>query len=87
MPLAFIIKYRHFIGYGLAVVALIASVWYIHHRGYEACQAAIAIERAKVNEKAIQGRKEIEHETKNMDNIELLDDLRFHGELRDEADL
>jgi len=51
MFLPFIIRYRHFLGYGLAVVALIASVWYIHHRGYEACQAALKAKELTIMEK------------------------------------
>ena len=48
----FAIKYRHWIGYGVAVIALVVAVWYIHYEGYKACQRdAMEKEIEVVNER------------------------------------
>lgn len=46
------IRYRHILGYGLAVLALAFCVWYIHSEGYRACERdAMAKEIEVVDER------------------------------------
>lgn len=49
--ISLIIKYRHIVGYGLAVIALICLVWYIHEGGYKACEKDQQIKSIEVAEK------------------------------------
>ena len=51
MILGILIKYRHWIGYGLAVAALAFSVWYIHNEGYKACEEDALVKSVEVSEK------------------------------------
>lgn len=67
-----LIKYRHFIGYGAAVLALIASVWYIHHKGYEACQREAMAQELTITEK----RNEVANNIG--DDMQLINGLRTH---------
>lgn len=49
-----LIRYRHLIGYGLAVIALGVMVWYIHHEGYKACQRDVMEKTIDVIEERIE---------------------------------
>jgi len=46
--LGYLIKYRHFIGYGFSVLAVFALLWYVHSQGYEACEKDVIIKTIEV---------------------------------------
>ena len=72
MWLSFALRYKHLIGYGIAVLSLAALVWYIHNEGYKACKNDIIVEHVEVLKK----RNEIVN--RPLDDDAFLDSLWTH---------
>lgn len=77
-----LIKYRHLIGYGLAIVALIVLLWYIHHEGYKACERDAMAEELTHQVDATKDRRRDESEVQGFERGNVIDELRSRGELR-----
>ena len=85
--ISFLIQYRHYIGYGFAIVAALGALWYVKHTGYRQCEQDKAIAVAEAYQKAHKNREATEHETKSMSKQSIIDEFRALGELRPANDI
>lgn len=63
-----LIKYRHLMVYSAAVIALIVSVWYIHQKGYKACQREIAAITAQSQIDSLKKVNDVKKEEQSIDD-------------------
>lgn len=80
-------SFRNQIAIALALGYAVMWVWDYGSDHYDAGYNARVLEEQAASAEAVQIRDEVEHETRSMSKDELIDDLRFHGELRSPDDI
>lgn len=90
MPVVWMLKYWRILAAGVAVIAVLAALWYIHRNiyqnGYKACQAAYETAAANAAANAHSLTKDVSHETSRMDDAAIDADLHRLGIMRREDD-
>lgn len=84
--ISFAIQYRHYLGYGFAIVAALGALWYVKHTGYAQCEQDKAMAVAEAYQKAHKNRGAVDESVQKYSNPELDTELERNDWLRDEAD-
>lgn len=88
---SFIIQYRIPLTIIAAIIAAYGYGAYQHnagyYKGYAACDNAYIAAKEVAKDKSANTREETEHETRSMDDTDVLNDLRNHDELRRAEDI
>lgn len=85
--ISFLIQYRHYIGYGFAVIAALGALWYVKHTGYRQCEQDKAMAVAEAFQKAYKNREAVDESVQKFSNPELDIELERNDWLRDQADI
>lgn len=85
--LSLAIRYRHYLGYGFAIIAALGALWYIKHTGYRQCEQDKAMAAAEAFQKSYKNREAVDEKVTKFDNFELDIELDRHDWLRSDADI